>query len=153
MAVMKDLLSVLIVSMTPVMELRASIPLGVALEMDIYTALIISILGNIFPSFFLIPLTGKVFDLLKGKSKFIDNFISKLEKKAESKFHIIEKYKKIGLIILIAIPLPGTGVWTGCLVASMLNMKLKDSVVPVILGTIIAAIIVTSITYGVTIFF
>ena len=150
---MKDFLTVLIVSMTPIMELRASIPLGVALGMDIYVALIISIIGNIFPSLFLIPLTGKVFDFLRGRAGFIDRFINKMEKKAESKFHLIEKYKKLGLTILIAIPLPGTGVWTGCLVASMLNMKLKDAIGSVIVGTLIAAIIVTIITYGVTIFF
>ncbi len=82
-----------------------------------------------------------------------DKIVSKLEARAEKKADVVRKYEFWGLVILVAIPLPGTGAWTGSLVAAMLNMKLKDAVPAVFLGVLIAGFVVTWITYGVSAFY
>lgn len=77
-----------------------------------------------------------------------DSFITKLENKAHLKGEIVQKYSAFGLCIFVAIPLPGTGAWTGALIAAMLDIRLKKAVPAIILGVLIAAMIMTIVTYG-----
>ena len=81
-------------------------------------------------------------------SKKLDGLVTRLEKRAESKSDVVQKYAFWGLFVLVAIPLPGTGAWTGALVAAMLDMRLKRAFPAIALGVIGAAVIVTFVTFG-----
>ena len=139
-------------SMVPVLELRGAIPVGVAGGLPVLIAMVIAIVGNLVPIPILIVFTRKVFDWLKTKGK-IKVFVEKLEAKAEAKSEIVQKYEWWGLCILVAIPLPGTGAWTGALVAAVLGMRLKKAMPAIAVGVLIAGVIVTCVTYGVTAIF
>lgn len=135
--------------MVPVIELRGALPIGVGMGLSPVLATIISIIGNLIPIPFLLLLVPKVFNWLRDK-KLTKKFIAWLEQKADKHSKTIEKYGYMGLVILVAIPLPGTGAWTGALVASCLNMQKKKSLAAIILGVLIAGFIVFAITYGFT---
>lgn len=145
---LKEILITLLVSMVPVIELRGAIPIGVGMGLNPLLATLISIIGNLIPIPFLLLLVPKIFDWLRDK-KYTKKFIAWLEKKAHKHQKTIEKYGYLGLMILVAIPLPGTGAWTGALVASCLEMKKRKSLIFIALGVLIAAIIIFAITYGV----
>ena len=138
-------------SMVPVLELRGAIPVGVAGGLPVWAAMFIAIIGNLVPIPVLIVFTRRVFDWLKTKGK-IGSLVDKLEAKAHAKSEIVQKYEWWGLCILVAIPLPGTGAWTGALVAAILGMRLKKAMPAIFVGVLIAGIIVTILTYGVSIF-
>ena len=135
--------------MVPVIELRGAIPIGVANGLEPWFATILAVIGNLIPIPFILLLLNKIFDWLRDK-KHTKKMIAWLEKKAEKNRKKVDKYGWLGLIILVAIPLPGTGAWTGALVASCFKMKFKPSMLAIIAGVIIAAIIVFAITYGFT---
>jgi len=97
----------------------------------------------------LILFTSRVFQWLKRKIPWLNRIIDALERRAESKRSLVEKYRFWGLLILVAIPLPGTGAWTGALVAAVMGMNLKKSLPAIFFGVIVAAIIVSMITLGV----
>lgn len=145
---MKSVLMTILVSMLPVIELRGGIPYGVVAGLGVKTALICALIGNILPVPFLILFTTKVFAWLRTKSPKLDRLVVKMEQKGMSKKDVIDKYEFWGLVLLVAIPLPGTGAWTGCLVAALLEMDVKKSIPAVILGVLIAGAIVSFITYG-----
>ena len=136
-------------AMVPVIELRGAIPYGVLQGLSIGEALAVSIAGNLAPIPVLIVFTRRVFEWLKGKSAHLNRLVLKLEAKAESKKETVEKWEFLGLVILVAIPLPGTGAWTGALVAAMMDMRLKRAFPAVVIGVIIAGIIVSVVTFGV----
>lgn len=138
----------MLISMAPVIELRGGIPFGVTQGLSIGSA-VFSIIGNILPMPILLIFTSKVFEFLKSRSEGLNNFVKRLELKAEKNKSMVEKYEFIGLMILVAIPLPGTGAWTGALVATVMELEFKKSILAIFLGVIIAAIIVTAITYGI----
>lgn len=138
-------------SMVPVLELRGAIPIGVAGGLPVLFSMLVAIIGNLVPIPILIVFTRRVFDWLKTKGK-IGAMVDKLEAKAHAKSEIVRKYEWWGLCILVAIPLPGTGAWTGALVAAVLGMRLKKAMPAIILGVLIAGIIVTILTYGVSVF-
>lgn len=138
--------------MIPVLELRGAIPVGVAGGLPVLVAMLIAMVGNLVPIPILIVFTRKVFDWLKTKPK-IKTTVEKLEAKAHAKSEIVHKYEWWGLCILVAIPLPGTGAWTGALVAAVLGMRLKKAMPAIAVGVLIAGIIVTCVTYGVTAIF
>ena len=139
-------------AMVPVLELRGAIPVGVAGGVPVLAAMLIAVVGNLVPIPILIVFTRNVFDWLKTKGK-IKTIVEKLEAKAEAKSEIVQKYEWWGLCILVAIPLPGTGAWTGALVAAVLGMRLKKSLPAITVGVLIAGVIVTLLTYGVTAIF
>lgn len=145
---MKSVLMTILVSMLPVIELRGGIPYGVVAGLGVKTALICALIGNILPVPFLILFTTKVFAWLRTKSPKLDRLVVKMEQKGMSKKDVIDKYEFWGLVLLVAIPLPGTGAWTGCLVAALLEMDVKKSIPAVILGVLIAGAIISFITYG-----
>lgn len=138
-----------IVSMVPVIELRGAIPLGVLNGLDVATAMVVSILGNLVPVPFIIVFIRKIFKWMQSKNETLAKVVRKMEEKAEKKKDQVLKYEFWGLLILVAIPLPGTGAWTGALVAAMLDMQLKRAFPAIALGVLFAGIIVTVATYGV----
>lgn len=138
-----------IVSMVPVIELRGAIPLGVLNGLDVATAMVVSILGNLVPVPFIIVFIRKIFKWMQSKNETLAKVVRKMEEKADKKKDQVLKYEFWGLLILVAIPLPGTGAWTGALVAAMLDMQLKRAFPAIALGVLFAGIIVTVATYGV----
>ena len=149
---MYNVIMTVLVAAVPIIELRGAIPIGVASGLDVPTALIASIIGNMLPVPIIILFVRKVFAWMRKCSEKLNRVVCKLEAKAESKKSVIDKYEWWGLVILVAIPLPGTGAWTGALVAAMLDMQLRRAVPAIFLGVVIAGIIVTTITYGATVF-
>lgn len=143
------ILTTFFVAMVPVIELRGALPIGVGMGLPPLAAAAISIVGNLVPIPFILILLQHVFNFLRDK-KLTKKLVAWLEKKAEKNRTKIDKYGWLGLILLVAIPLPGTGGWTGALVASCLKMKKKPAMAAITAGVIIAGIIVLLITYGVT---
>ncbi len=142
-----------LISMVPVIELRGALPIAVANGLQYPIAIIVSIIGNLIPVPFIILFIRKIFEWMRKVSKKLDLLVSKLEARAESKSDVVQKYAFWGLFILVAIPLPGTGAWTGALVAAMLNMRLKKAFPAIVLGVVGAATIVTFVTYGAELLF
>lgn len=136
------------ISMVPVIELRGAIPVAVSNGLNYWVAIVVSVLGNLVPVPFIILFIRKIFAFMRKHSTKLDSLVTRLEKRAEKKSDVVMKYAFWGLFILVAIPLPGTGAWTGALVAAMLDMRLKTAFPAIALGVVGAAIIVTFVTYG-----
>ena len=120
--------------MVPIIELRGAIPLGVINGLDVGTALIVSVLGNLVPVPFIIIFIRKIFKWMQSKSERLGRLVRKFEDKADKKKDQVVRYEFWGLMILVAVPLPGTGAWTGALVAAMLDMQLKRAFPSIALG-------------------
>ncbi|MGF6375405.1 putative membrane protein [Clostridiales Family XIII bacterium PM5-7] len=148
-----NIIMTLMISMVPVIELRGAIPIAVANGLDVNIALITSIIGNLIPVPIIILFVRKVFAWMRGKSKHLANLVERFERKAEKHSDKVYRYEWWGLMILVAIPLPGTGAWTGALVAAMLDMRLKRAFPAIFLGVVLAGIIVSYITYGASVLF
>ena len=146
-------LMTLVVAMAPVIELRGAIPIATAHGLDPSIAIPVAVVGNLIPVPFIIIFIRRVFGWMRRTSPWLGNVVAKLEAKAEKKSDTVLRYAFWGLVILVAIPLPGTGAWTGALVAAMLNMRLKKAFPAIALGVIIAALIVSCVTYGALNFF
>lgn len=138
-----------LIAMVPVLELRAAIPAGVIAGMDLPMVLAAAIMGNLLPIPFIIIFIRKIFKWMQSKSQRLANIVAKLEAKADKKKDQVLKYEFWGLMLFVAIPLPGTGAWTGALIAAMLDMQLKRAFPAIAVGVLTAAIIVTAATYGV----
>jgi uncharacterized membrane protein len=141
-----DGLKVFVSAMVPVFELRFSIPFGVLwLKMPYLTTYLISVLGSVVPAPFIMAFIPAILVWMRKTAPFIKlgNWVYN---KGMNKRESIQKYGYIGLMLFIAVPLPGTGVWTGCLVASLLNMKWGKSVLAAIAGSAIAGIAVSLLT-------
>lgn len=140
-------------AMVPVIELRGAIPYGVAVAgLEIWQAALIAVIGNLLPIPFLVVFTRDVFAWMRKKSERLDRIVVRMEKKADKNKDVVLRYQFWGLMILVAIPLPGTGAWTGALVAALMDLQLKRAMPAIALGVVIAAIIVTWITYGASVF-
>ena len=146
----KVLLTALL-SMLPVVELRGGLPAGVALGLPIPLSFAASLLGNMLPVPFVILFARPVFQWVRAHIPALGSFVTKLETRAYAQSKNVKKYETWGLLIFVAIPLPGTGAWTGALIASVLNMRLKRAVPVIFLGVIIAGSIMTVLTYGVSV--
>ena len=141
------LIATFFISMVPVIELRGGLPYGIT-GLDYPLALTAAVIGNMVPVPFIIVYIRHIFTWLRKRSKWWDEKITRLEKKAHLKGRVVRKYSTIGLCILVAIPLPGTGAWTGALVAAVLDMRLKKAIPAIFLGVCIAAAIMTMVTFG-----
>jgi len=142
------LLMTFLISMVPVVELRGAIPIGVAHGLPFWWAIPVSIVGNLVPVPFIIIFIKKIFAWLRTKSKWLNDLVTRLENRAISKIDTVKKYQFWGLFMFVAIPLPGTGAWTGALIAAMMDMDLKDAWPSITLGVITAGAIVAFVTYG-----
>ena len=143
-------LATLIISMIPVIELRGAIPIGVSLGLSHAEAMGISIIGNMLPVPFIILFIRPIFRWMTRKSGKLARLAEKLETKAEGKWDKIHRYQFFALTIFVAIPLPGTGAWSGALIAAVMNMRLRNALPSILLGVLFAGILVSGITYGFT---
>ena len=132
----------------PIIELRGAIPVGISLGMSPAHATIISFIGSIIPVPFILFTIRPIFNYLK-KTKLFKKLVHKLTDKSLNKSENIQKYGAWGLLIFVAIPLPGTGVWSGSLAAALLNMRFKWAFPAILVGNIIAAGIIMGLSNGV----
>lgn len=137
-----------LVSILPVIELRGAIPIGAALGLPGLVCTIVSILGNMLPVPFIVIFCRKVFSWMRSKSGRLKKWADKWESSAKAKGAKLYRGELIGLIIFVAIPLPGTGAWTGAIIAALLDIRLKSALPSILAGVIIAGIVVAGITYG-----
>ena len=142
------MLKTLVTAMMPILEIRGAIPVGVASGLDPWLAFAVGFVGNMLPIPILILLTRKIIEWLK-KHNMLVKLTAWLENKGSKGAQKVQKYSFWGLFILVAIPLPGTGAWTGALVASLLDMRLKRALPAIAMGVAVAGLIVLSVTYGV----
>lgn len=136
----------MLVSMLPVVELRGGIPFGTALGLPAGVALCASIVGNLIPVPFIIVYIRRIFQWMRRRLPRLNRLVDSLERKAHLKGRKVNKYKYIGLFLFVAIPLPGTGAWTGSLAAAFLDMPLRKALPSVILGVVTAGLIMTFAT-------
>ncbi len=137
-----------IISLMPILELRGGLIAAALLNINIVRAFIICFIWNIIPIPFILWLITPIFNYLK-KTKLFSGLVNKLETKAMSKKEKIERLQYIGLMLFVGIPLPGTGAWTGCLIAALLNMNKKKAMLYAVLGVIMAGIIMMVFSYGI----
>ena len=141
-------IGIFFISLLPVIELRGSIPIGYYQGLPWYTNMITSIIGNILPVPFILLFVVKVFEFMKKRNIMV-NVIEKIEKRAMSRSESIANKEFLGLMLFVAIPFPGTGAWTGALIAALLQFDRKKSFVYIFIGVLIAASLVTLGVYGV----
>ncbi|MBQ5441315.1 MAG: small multi-drug export protein [Firmicutes bacterium] len=137
------------ISMVPVIELRGGIPAGVAAGLPVFWAALVALAGNMLPVPFVLLFFRKVIVWMEKKSVFLNKLAGKMKRKVDANKDKVLKYEFWGLVLLVAIPLPGTGAYTGAMVAAMVDMQLKRAVPAILIGVIIAAIIVSFATAGV----
>lgn len=142
------IIGIFLISMLPVIELRGSIPVGFSQGLPWYTNMITSIIGNMLPVSFILLFVVKVFEFMK-KHNIMVKFIEKLEKRALSRSESVANKEFLGLMLFVAIPFPGTGAWTGALIAALLKLNPKKSFFTILLGVVLAAAVVTLGVYGV----
>ena len=135
-------------AMVPVIELRGAIPVGIAAGLPPAVACAAAILGNLLPVPFIMLLARRVFNWLRDTRLFGPKIVW-LERRAHLKGRIVRKYRLLGLVVLVAIPLPGTGAWTGALVATLLDIRLRNALPAILLGLVIAGVLITLLTLGV----
>lgn len=146
--IMPKELIVFIISMLPILELRGGILAASALGVPILKANIICIIGNLIPVPFILLFITKIFDLIR-KTKLFRPLVEKLEAKAMGKKDKIENAQFWGLVFFVGIPLPGTGAWTGCLIAALIGVPLRKSIPAVLIGVLMASGIMNLIAYGI----
>ena len=140
-------ISVFIISLLPILELRGGLLAAGFLNLNPLVAYIISIIGNILPIPFILMFLTPIFNWMK-KTKLLKRIVEKLEAKADKHKDKFEKGEFIALILFVGIPLPGTGAWTGALIASVMGMNKKKAFIAIMLGVILASIIMMIISYG-----
>ena len=139
----------MLVSMVPVVELRGGIPFGVAAGLPVWLAWLAAVIGNMIPVPFIIVYIRRVFQWMRRKLPRFNGMVDKLEQKAHLKGNAVTKYKYLGLAIFVAIPLPGTGAWTGALVAAFLDMPLRKALPSILVGVLAAGIAISILTFGI----
>ena len=138
---------IFIISMIPILELRGGLVAAFLLEVPMAVAVPVCIIGNIIPIPFILLFIKQIFKWLK-KISFFKKFIEKLETRAMNKSDSIKKNEFVGLMLFVGIPLPGTGAWTGSLIAALLEIDFKKAVLAELLGIVIATVIMLIGTYG-----
>lgn len=146
------IMGIFFISMLPIIELRGSIPVGYSLGLPWFTNIVASVIGNMLPVPFILLFVVKAFEFMK-KHNIMKGFVEKLEKRAMARSESVANREFWGLMIFVAIPLPGTGAWTGALIAALLKLDPKKSFLSVFLGVVVAAVLVTLGVYGVIGFF
>ena len=142
-------ITTLLISMLPIVELRLGLPYGIALGLDYPLALTAAVIGNMIPVPFIIIFIQRVFAWLRKHYPKLDNWISRLENKAHLKGKKVQKYGPVALLLFVGIPLPGTGAWTGSLIAALLELKPRSAIPCIFIGVLLAAAIMTAVTFGV----
>lgn len=143
----KDIV-IFIISLMPILELRGGLLAASLLHVDFIRAVVICIIGNVLPIPFVLLFLEKILEIL-GRWNVTKKIVTWLEKKVDSKREQIDKYGYWGLVLFVGIPLPGTGAWTGSLLAVMLGLNKKKSFGCILLGVVLAAIIMSIVSYGI----
>lgn len=138
--------AIFLISMIPILELRGGLLAATLLKIEAAKAIPICIIGNIIPIPFILLFIRQIFKLMK-KTKLFRGLIEKLENRAMGKSDKIRRYEFWGLMLFVGIPLPGTGAWTGALIASLLEIDIKKSSVAILCGLVMATIIMYVISY------
>ncbi len=141
-------LIIFIISLFPVLELRGGMIAASILGLDLIPSFIICYIANMIPIPFILLFIRKIFQFLRDKP-FFGKVIEKLEIRSMRKSDTIQKYGKWGLLLFVAIPLPGTGGWTGALVAALLDMRIRTSTMVIAVGVFIAGVIMSVVSYGI----
>ena len=144
---LKNYLWVFFLSMVPVLELRAAIPVGATLGLEWVANYLICVIGNMIPVPFILLFIRHVLEWMK-KVPHLNKIAIWLENKAQKNTPKVQKYASLGLLIFVALPLPGTGAWTGALVAAMLDMRMKYAIPSIFCGVLIAGLIMSLASYG-----
>ena len=144
--IISEELIVFIISMMPILELRGGLIAAALFKIPVVKAVIICVIGNLIPIPFILAFITPIFNWLK-KTRWIKPKLEKLEEKSMGKSETIQKYEFIGLLLFVGIPLPGTGAWTGALIASLLNIKIKKAFPAIICGVLLATVIMCIISY------
>ena len=147
-SVLGKLAMTFLMAMVPVVELRGAIPLGVAAGLPPAVAAVTAMAGNLTPVPCILLLLRRVFALMR-KSAWLGPKVDRLERRAHLKGRKVRKYRTLGLVLLVAIPLPGTGAWTGALVADVLDIRMRTALPAIAAGVVIAGCITTAVTCGV----
>ncbi len=145
---------IFIVSLLPVLELRGGLIAASLLGVDWIVAFPICVIGNILPIPFVLLFIRKIFDFIKRTNfLWLRKIVTKLDERAQKKSAKVDTASALGLFMFVAIPLPGTGAWTGALVANALNVKFTRAIWIITLGVIGAGTIMSLITYLIPSFF
>lgn len=148
MAEFLDHLWVFFISMFPIVELRGAIPVGAAMGLPLWSNYLMSVVGNFLPVPFILLFIRRILSWMKTTRHFAKIALW-LEEKAEKNTAKVMKYATFGLFLFVAIPLPGTGAWTGALVAALVNMRMKYALPSILLGVLAAGVIMSLASYGV----
>jgi len=141
-------LGIMLLSMIPVTELRAAIPIFIANGMHPVLAFVMAVIGNMLPVPFILLLSRPIFKWMK-KRRWLAKIVNALDRKIEKNKNKVLKYEFFGLMLFVAIPLPGTGAWTGAFIAAILDLRFKNALPSIGLGVLLAGIIMTLISTGV----
>lgn len=141
-------LTVFIISLLPILECRGGMIAAKLLGLPFVKAFIISYVGNILPIPFILLFIKKIFAIMR-RSEFFGKIVDRLEARSDKKRGTIDKYKEWGLLLFVAIPLPGTGGWTGALIAALMDLRIKKAFPIICIGVLIAGLIMSLLTYGI----
>lgn len=141
-------ITIFILSLLPIIELRGGLIAATLLGVSFFKAFIICFIGNILPVPFILWFIRKILDWMRNV-KLFKKIVKWIDRKVENKKSQIEKYGFWGVVLFVGIPLPGTGAWTGSLIAAMLDMDKKKSFIAVLIGVLVAGIIMSIISYGI----
>ncbi len=139
--------AVILTATLPVIELRGAIPVGISLGLSPLHAAVLGFIGSMIPVPIVLFSVRPVFNYLK-KTRFFERFVNSITNRSMSKSGNIKRYGVWGLILFVAIPIPGTGVWTGSLIAAMLNMRFKWAFPAIFTGNLIAGILIMVLSEG-----
>ena len=141
-------LTIFIISLFPVLEIRGGMIAARLLEVDFFKAFIICYAGNMLPIPFILLFIRRIFKFLR-RFDFMNKIIDRLESKGEKNREKVLRYKAWGLLTFVAIPIPGTGGWTGALIAALLDLRMKKALPIIALGVFVAGLIMSLLTYGI----
>ena len=144
---LRDAIYTFLISMVPIIELRGAIPIGAAMGLPWYVNYIVCVIGNFLPVPFILLFIRAILNWMK-KVPRLARIALWLEARAAKKSDKVSKYATIGLMLFVAIPAPGTGAWTGSLIAALMEMRLKHSLLSVFCGVVLAGAVITLISYG-----
>ncbi len=149
----KEFFLTLLIAMVPVIELRGAIPFAVGAGLPVWASITAAIIGNMIPIPFIIVFIRRIFAFIRLRNRHMDKFVAWCENKAAKNSKLVYRYELLGLMVFVAIPLPGTGAWTGALIAALMDIRLKSAVPVIFLGVVIAGVIMCILSYGVKMLF
>lgn len=144
---MSNLWKLFLISMLPVIELRGGIPVGMAMELPFWQVYLVCVLGNMVPVPFLIKFSKELVSWL-AKKRVLGDFFQRLIDKADAKAKSIGRYELLGVMLFVALPWPGTGAWTGSLVAALLRLRLFSAILAVLAGVLLCGLIMGVVSFG-----